>query len=47
MLNRSMKLEKEMYISPDIKVFDIEVEQSILSSGSGTGIIPDMPSEPW
>ena len=42
-------LEKETYISPDIEVVEIEIEQNILAggSGSGTGDLPGMPGEPW
>ena len=35
--------EKEVYITPDITVVDIETEQNILASGS----VPDMPGEDW
>ena len=36
-------LEKEVYISPDIEVVEIEIEQNILASGSA----PDMGGEDW
>ena len=43
-MEKEFKLaEKETYISPDIKVVDIETEQNILASGS----VPDMPGEDW
>ena len=38
---RSTKIEN--YISPDIEILDIEIEQNILASGS----VPDMPGEDW
>lgn len=34
---------KESYISPDIKVVEIEDEQNILANGS----VQDMPGEDW
>ena len=36
-------LEKEAYISPEIEVVEIEIEQNILASGSTL----DMPGEDW
>lgn len=39
--------EKEIYISPDIEVVEIETEQNILANGSGSGVSPDMPPEYW
>lgn len=36
-------LEKEAYVSPDIEVIQIEIEQNILASGSTL----DMPGEDW
>ena len=38
--------EKETYISPDIEIVDIEIEQNILAGGS-SGDVPDMPGEDW
>jgi len=38
-------LEKEIYISPDIEIIDIDSEQNILSGGSGD--IPGMGGEDW
>lgn len=38
-----MTVEKEVYISPDIEVVEIEIEQNILASGSTL----DMPGEDW
>ncbi len=35
--------EKEIYISPDIQIVDIETEQNILQAGSA----PDLPGEDW
>ena len=40
-------LEKEIYISPDIEVMNIETEQNILASGSGSADTLDMPGEDW
>lgn len=37
--------EKEAYISPDIEIVEIQIEQNILASGSGTPL--DMPGEDW
>ena len=37
--------EKEPYITPNIEVVELEMEQNILA-GSGTGI-PGMPGEPY
>ena len=37
--------EKETYISPDIEVVDIEIEQNILQEGSGDA--PDFAPEYW
>lgn len=45
MKKKIKSLEKETYISPDIKVVIIETEQNILTGGSGD--IPNMPGEPW
>lgn len=36
-------LEKEAYVSPEIEVVEIEIEQNILASGSTL----DMPGEDW
>ena len=37
--------ERETYISPDIEVVDIEIEQNILQEGSGDA--PDFAPEYW
>ena len=43
-METEIKLEgKETYISPDIKILDVELEQNILASGS----VPDMGGEDW
>ena len=47
-----MKIEiksqvKETYISPDIKILDIETEQNILASGSGSGDAPKFDPIIW
>ena len=34
---------KKTYITPDIKVIKVEIEQNILAGGSA----PDMPGEDW
>ena len=41
--------KKETYISPDIAVVVIEIEQSILQGGSGGGggELPGMPGSAW
>lgn len=44
---KSNLLVKETYISPDIKVVEIETEQNILANGSGSGDVPNMPPEIW
>ena len=38
--------EKETYISPDIEVVNIEIEQNILAVGS-SGDLEGMPGEIW
>ena len=43
MEKKTGSLEKETYISPDIEVVEIEIEQNILAGGS----IGDMPGEDW
>ena len=35
--------EKELYITPDIEVVEIEIEQNILAGGSA----PDLGGEDW
>ena len=37
--------ERETYISPDIEVLDIEIEQNVLQEGSGDA--PDFAPEYW
>ena len=39
--------EKEIYISPDIVILDIETEQNILASGSGNGDAPKFDPIIW
>lgn len=38
-------LNKEPYITPDIKVVEVEIEQNILASGSGD--LPGFGGEDW
>lgn len=38
-------LKKEAYISPDIKVVEVEIEQNILAGGSGD--LPGFGGEDW
>ena len=38
-------LKKKAYVSPDIKVVEVEIEQNILLGGSGD--LPGMPGEGW
>lgn len=38
--------EKELYISPDIEVVEIEIEQNILTGGSSQDV-PNMPPSFW
>ena len=33
--------EKEIYISPDMRILEIETEQNILRNASGEGDVPD------
>ena len=40
-------LEKETYISPDIEIVEIELEQNILQAGSGGGSLDDMDGVDW
>ena len=40
-----MSTERETYITPDIEVVDIEIEQNILQEGSGDA--PDFAPEYW
>lgn len=37
-------LKKEVYIAPDIKVVEVEIEQNIFA---GSGDLPGMPGEDW
>ena len=47
-MKREIKLqEKEIYISPDIVILDIETEQNILASGSGNGDAPKFDPIIW
>ena len=39
--------KKKIYIAPDIDVVEIQIEQNILLSGSGDGILPGMPGSDW
>jgi|LSQX01.1.fsa_nt_gb hypothetical protein len=43
--NKISSEEKETYITPDIEVVAIEMEQNILAGGSGT--TPDMAPVDW
>ena len=44
MMEKELKtVEKKVYISPDIEVVEIEIEQNILAGGSA----PDMDGEDW
>ena len=43
MMEKELRLEKEVYISPEIEVVEIEIEQNILAGGSA----PDMDGEDW
>ena len=45
MKNEIKSTERESYISPDIEVMDIEIEQNILQEGSGDA--PDFAPEYW
>lgn len=45
MMEKELRLEKEVYISPEIEVVEIEIEQNILQAGSGD--IPGLPGEDW
>ena len=47
MKKKIKSLKKEIYITPDIAVVEIETEQNILQSGSGGGALPGMPGSPW
>ncbi|CAK7067613.1 hypothetical protein DSECCO2_339790 [anaerobic digester metagenome] len=43
-----ISLLREDYEAPEIKIFDIEIEQNILGgSTTGTAGPEDMPTEPW
>ena len=45
-METEIKLQvKETYISPDIEIVDIEIEQNILQEGSGDA--PDFAPEYW
>lgn len=39
------KKQKEKYIAPNIEVVEIQIEQNILTSGSGD--LPGMPGSNW
>lgn len=43
MTKENKSSERETYISPDIEVVEIKIEQNILASGSTL----DMPGEEW
>lgn len=46
MMEKELKtVEKKVYISPDIEVVEIEIEQNILQAGSGD--LPGLPGENW
>ena len=47
-MKREIKSQvKETYISPEIKILDIETEQNILASGSGNGDAPKFDPIIW
>jgi hypothetical protein len=41
---KTLSATEEQYISPDIKVIDIEISHAILA---GSGDLPGMPGEDW
>lgn len=45
MKEENKTVQKEAYISPDIEVVEIEIEQNILANGSNE--LPDMLGEDW
>jgi len=47
MKKENKSLEKEIYISPDIEVVEIEMEQSVLQSGSPGGDTLDHDRSDW
>lgn len=46
-MKKNIETQKKRYIAPDIDVVEIQIEQNILTSGSGDGIIPGMPGSDW
>lgn len=46
-MKKNIETQKKSYIAPDIDVVEIQIEQSILASSSGDGIIPGMPGSDW
>lgn len=44
MKKKTDSLKKKVYISPDIEVVEIKIEQNIFA---GSGDITDMPGEDW
>ncbi len=37
----------EMYVAPVLKIIDINIDQSILTGGSGNSILNDIQGEYW
>ena len=46
-MKKNIETQKKSYIAPDIDVVEIQIEQNILLSGSGDGILPGMPGSDW
>ena len=46
-MKKNIETQKKRYIAPDIDVVEIQIEQNILLSGSGDGILPGMPGSDW
>lgn len=46
-MKKNIETQKKRYIAPDIDVVEIQIEQNILTSGSGDGVLPGMPGSDW
>lgn len=45
--DKVVSLPTSKYIAPNIDIVEIQIEQNILTSGSGDGSLPGMPGGNW
>lgn len=45
--SKTVSVQSTKYIAPNIEVVEIQIEQHILTSGSGDGSLPGMPGGNW